>query len=334
MAAIQTQFDQFHAAVKLDEDNEKAKLREKRDTLIKELRERLPEDAPSFEYFHQGSYSMHTGVVPLNGNYDIDVGLIFDCKRDKYADPVELKKIVRDALSNGNRTVDIRRPCVTVTYMRDGTPIYHVDLAIYVKRDDSYLDLAMGKENSDAEKRYWQVSDPKTLTSKITGRFSDDDAAQYRRCIRALKRWRCEKFSTGGPLSIAITTAAHQWFQPAKSVSGKYLDLIALKNLTATMLVQFSDTEHDGEIANRLKVYLPVTPNNDLMAGMTNIQMSDFKGKLKALNDALKSAEAEELPEVACATLQKHFGDDFPVPDKNETAKSVKAPYISTGASA
>ena len=123
---FEKQFDDFHSCIKLDEDDEKRKLRDKRETLIKELRARLPADVPAFENFNQGSYSMHTGTVPVDGNYDIDVGLIFDCKRDKYIDPVELKKKVRDALSNGNRTVEIRRPCVTVSYMKDGKPEYHV----------------------------------------------------------------------------------------------------------------------------------------------------------------------------------------------------------------
>ena len=92
MPAVQKQFDDFHANLKLDEDDEKAKLREKRDTLLKTLRANLPADVPVFESFHQGSYSMHTGVVPLDGNFDIDVGLIFDCQRDTYTDPVTLKK--------------------------------------------------------------------------------------------------------------------------------------------------------------------------------------------------------------------------------------------------
>ena len=70
-AAVQTYFEDFHRAIRLDEDDENAKLREKRDTLLKDLFNRLPEGMPSFESFHQGSYSMRTGTVPLDGNYDI-----------------------------------------------------------------------------------------------------------------------------------------------------------------------------------------------------------------------------------------------------------------------
>jgi len=243
MAAIQTQFDAFHSRIKLDDDDERATLRQKRETLVKDLREKLPEDVPAFKEFNQGSYAMNTGTVPLNGNYDIDVGLVFECKQDKYKDPVELKKKVRDALNRLNRTVDIRRPCVTVTYLRDGNPEYHLDLAIYAQRDDGLLDLAVGKEFSLPAERKWQISNPKGLTGLIKDRLKEDEAAQFRRCVRYMKRWRDHKFSNGGaPLSIALTVAAYHWFQPYQELSGKFVDLAALKNLTSDMLNNFTAT--------------------------------------------------------------------------------------------
>lgn len=338
MPAVQKQFEQFHDAIKLEADNEKAKLQEKRDILLKALKAGLKEDDPGFESFHQGSYSMHTGVKPLDGNFDIDIdlGVIFDCKQDRYEDPVELKKLVRDALQTNVRTVKIRRPCVTVNYMTGDTVNYHVDLAVYVKRDDGKLDLAKGKENSDAAYRVWEVSDPKELTNIICTAFSDDkDLAQYRRCIRYIKRWRHVQFASGGaPLSIALTVAAKNWFQPYFNLSGKAGDLRAMLNWVETMLSQFSYDMSGEEWHDRLKVWLPVAPNTDLMAKMTKGQMESFQEKLKALRDALKVAEAEELPEDACKKLRKQFGDDFPIPPKEDTAKSVASAVISTGSSA
>lgn len=335
MPTIQKDFEDFHSKIKLDENDENAKLREKRDTLINELKEKLPNDVPSFSEFHQGSYSLNTGVVPLDGNFDIDVGLIFDCTKDKYEDPVELKKKVRDALTRVNRTVDIRRPCVTVTYFTNGIADYHVDLAIYVKRNDDDLDIAMGKENSIAEKRVWDISAPKELTKKINEKFSEQEAAQFRRCIRYMKRWRDHKFSNGGaPLSIALTVAAYRWFQPSQELSGKFTDLKALKSLTSAMLNNFNLQVHEDEYVNRLAVNLPVTPNSDLMAGLTNLQMASFKEKLTALRDELSAAELEALPEDACRRMKKQFGEEFLVPTADDTAKAVRAPYISTGTSA
>lgn len=333
--AIQKDFEDFHSRIKLDDDDENAKLREKRDTLIKDLRANLPDDVPAFSEFSQGSYAMNTGVVPRDGNYDIDVGLLFDCKKDKYTNPVELKKKVRDALTRVNRTVNIRRPCVTVTYLRNGEPDYHVDLAVYVKRSDACLDIAMGKENSTEENRVWEISDPKELTKKINDKYSGQEGAQYRRSIRYLKRWRNNKFTNGGaPLSIALTTAAYHWFQPYQELSGKDADLKALKNLTTTMLNNFSSTWHEGETASRLEIKLPVEPRSNLMSGMTNLQMTNFKERLTTLRDELIAAEKDELPEDACRRMKKQFGDEFHVPEPSDTAKAVPAPYISTGTSA
>lgn len=336
MPAVQTQFDEFHDAIKLDEDDEKATLREKRETLVKALRENLPADVPLFTKFDQGSYSMSTGVVPLDGNYDIDVGLVFDCTREKYPDPVALKKKVHTALNIPPRTVVIRRPCVTVNYMRGDIPIYHVDLAIYAGRSDGLLDIAKGKENSTAAHRTWEPSDPKGLTKLICEAFTDArDLAQYRRCVRYIKRWRDVQFRNGGaPLSIALTVAARAWFKPRFEASGKSSDLLALQNWVKALLNNFSWMTTDEGFHQRLKVNLPVTPFSDLMAGMTRLQMENFKGKLESLCDALGKAYDEGVPEEACKCLQKQFGDDFPVPPKAATAKTVVAPVISTGNSA
>lgn len=336
MATLQQQFDEFHTRIKLDQDDERAKLRDKRDTLIRALANNLDDDVPAFEKFDQGSYAMHTGVLPPDKNYDIDVGIVFDCTRDKYADPVELKKKVCKALNTHGRSVVIRRPCVTVNYMRGNEVDYHVDLAIYVKRDDGLLDLAKGKLNSSTEKRVWEPSDPRKLTDIICTAFSDaDDLAQYRRCIRYFKRWRNVQFANGGaPLSIALTVAAKNLFATRFSTSSRPVDLLAMIDWVDALLGQFQQLYTDEGWHRRLVVTLPVTPYCDLMEWMSKGQMETFETKLKSLRQALVDAEAEELPEEACKKLRKQFGDDFPVPEKAATAKAVSAAVISTGHSA
>jgi len=337
MPAVQKQFEDFHKAICLDDDDEKATLREKRETIIKALRANLGDDVPAFTNFNQGSYSMHTGVVPLDGNFDIDVGLIFDCNQDKYPDPVVLKKKVRDAIDTNFRTVEIRRPCVTVNYISGGKTAYHVDLAIYSQDASGTLYLAKGKENSAPEHRIWEASDPKGLTKLVCSAFDDtEELSQYRRCIRYLKRWRHWQFSgSGAPLSIALTVAALKWFKPNFSTSGKPVDLLAMLDWVQTMLDNFtSEYRDEGGWHERLRVPLPVQPYTDLMEKRTAAQMMDFKERLESLRDALQEAYDEDLPEDACKVLQKQFGDDFKVPEKAETAKMVAPAVISTGNSA
>jgi predicted nucleotidyltransferase len=331
MPNLQEYFSEFHDNIKLGNFDEDQTLREKRDLLVQDLRAGLPDDAPSFTNFDQGSYAMFTGTNPKDGNYDIDVGIIFDCTKDDYEDPVELKKIVRDALTRGNRNVAIRRPCITVEYLKNSEVDYHVDLAIYVNRGyDNYLDLAKGKEFSESENRFWEISDPKGLISMINNKFSDsDEMAQMRRCIRYFKRWRDYKLISGKPFSIALTVAAFHWFSPYKdNFSDKYQDVDALISLCDMMLANF-DTN------TWLAINLPVQPYGDLNGRMTVHQMDTFNERLEAFRDALKRASDEDVKEEACKILRKQFGNEFPVPEKKDTAKTAAvAGFAPAGASA
>ena len=273
---------------------------------------------------------MHTGVQPKDGNYDIDVGLIFKCTRDDYDDPVDLKEMVRDALNYGNRTVKIRRPCVTVEYIKNGEVDYHVDIAIYAERtNEDVLDLAKGKENSDVQKRKWEISDPKGLIDCIQNKYSTkDDKAQMRRCIRYLKRWRDNKLP-GKPFSIALTCAIYHWFQPSYDIfSNKYYDIDALILFVKEMTRNFN---YNGW----LTINLPVEPYTDLNSRMTEKQMQIFKEKLEGLEEALCKAENEDEEDMACKYLKKQFGDEFPIPEKKNLYKKAETSgFAPAGASA
>jgi len=210
-------------------------------------------------------------------------------------------------------------------------------LAIYTRDADGTLYLAKGKENSADEHRIWEVSDPKELTKRVCGAFNDSEQlAQYRRCIRYLKRWRhCQFSGSGAPLSVALTVAALHWFKPNFSIAGKPVDLLAMLTWVEAMLGKFIyEFRQDDGLHERLKVMLPVAPYSDLLAQRTAAQMKNFQQKLESLRDALRDAYNEELPEDACKLLNKQFGDDFKVPEKSETAKAVSAAVISTGNSA
>jgi predicted nucleotidyltransferase len=341
MADLQKQFDDFHSEIRLGNKDEKAKLQDKRDLLVKNLSDGLKKKADNggkkytFGSFNQGSYAMHTGTKPLDNDYDIDVGIIFDNSKNDFNNALELKKIVRDAISSNFRTVNIRRPCVTTTYLKDGNPDYHVDLAIYVKKpfSDSYY-IAMGKEHSSEENIEWVDSDPKGLTAKINNCHSDDDRKQFRRVIRFMKRWRDNSFSKSNeaPISIALTCSAYHWFVPKKS-AGSYNDLRATLSLVQSMLDNY------GIFSGRLAVSLPVIPYNDLFEGLTNKQMYSFKEKLENFRDTLKSSLENNSVKDASEQLIKCFGAEFPEgldteDSSDDSLESFKHPVVTTGSSA
>ncbi len=350
MARVQKQFDQFNEAIKLKRFEENQTLREKRDIIRRKLRERLPgvfaahgEECPAFFFRDQGSYKMGTGIKPLDDDFDIDQGLYFVIATTAYPDPVVLKRRVHEALDGHTDSVRIRRPCVTVTYHEEGEPIYHVDIAVYSDgsaNPDGNSQLAKGREYSTPEHRYWEASDPQGLIDKIDERFKGNDAKQFRRGVRYLKRWKGEKFSGEGnvaPLGIGLTVATYDDLATVYTdeAAGKPDDLEALRRLVGKILGRFSRVfGAGGNLAWRLVVPLPVEPGNDLFEQMTDTQMAGFEEKLQALRDALEAATDEIDPVEACKTLQGVFGEDFPIPEKEETAKRHASAIVSSSNSA
>lgn len=338
MAKIQKQFDDFHGAIKLGRFDEEKTLRDKRDIIRGKVEDKLPavfdkygEDCPDFSFLDQGSYQMGTGTKPLGGDFDIDQGLYFDSATDAFPDPVVLKQRVHEALDGHTKDVQIRRPCVTVFYQENGEPIYHVDIAVYsdgANTIDGKPRLAKGKEDSALEYRIWEISDPQGLADTVLARFTGNDRQQFRRIVRYLKRWRDLNFPEGGharPLGVALTVATCYDLQPtyADVFAGKPDDLGALRSLVSRILNRFAYVwnSDEGACVYRLAVKLPVEPYNDLFEQMTNKQMQQFETKLTELGNALDAAAGDVDPRAACLRLQEVFGQNFPVPAVEETAK-------------
>jgi hypothetical protein len=334
MADIQRQLVQFDEAIRLKRFDENATLREKRDAVLTRLRDqhnalrRQGVKVPAFDWFNQGSYQMGTGVTPADGDYDIDVGLRFDCTRADYSDPVALKSLVFRALDGHTQRVEMRRSCVTVFYQRAGEAVYHVDLAVYAQETALFggrvLYIAKGKANSDPARRTWEHSDPEGLMRWVEGRCSDGaDQQQYLRIVRALKRWRSEKFKTDGanaPTGIALTVAAGTRFRPMtrwdfglnRTVPD---DLAALTALVDALSASFTVAGLSGSYTPqyRLAVTLPVEPRADLCARMTDGQMTTLRERLIRLRDALRAAHDDRDIAQASRRLRTEFGDAFPV---------------------
>jgi len=331
MANVQKYFNDFHEAIKLDYEDNKV-LRERRDELLEELKEHLKNESRSVSEFHQGSYAMHTGIKALdNGDYDIDVGLVFELDIEENKNPVEVKKWVYNALKDTYPNITMKKPCVTVEFEseEDDSRNYHVDFAIYaedINTKDIYL--AKGKLHSTEANREWEISEPKELVKKIKERYENlDDRQQFRRVVRYLKRWKDLKFKdqVNRPSGIGLTLAALNHFTPVidrdhfadtKTIK----DLEAIKSFVEQMISRFQTVFHDEEFAQRLVVTLPTKPYSDVYEGISNSQMQEFKKKLEDLKINLEKAINEVDIVVACTILQKSLGEDFPIPSEEETS--------------
>ncbi|WP_437953758.1 cyclic GMP-AMP synthase DncV-like nucleotidyltransferase [Sorangium sp. So ce296] len=332
---MQKHFVQFDEAIRFDRDAEKAILAEKRERILRRLSEGIKRQRvdgtkiPSYETpFNQGSYAMNLGVKPVDGDFDIDVGLRFDLSKDEYPDPVVVKSWVHKALDGHTKKVDVRRSCVTVYYQEGGEDAYHVDLAIYSsgKRNADGKDyIAKGKPGQKVEERRWEPSDPLELQNIIMSGRSEEEAQQFRRVIRVLKRWKELRLSKNhgraAPKGIALTVAAHHWFQACgkADVSGKitkYDDLGALSKLVSWMLSKFEPVWNAEERRSvpRLRIENPVSRTYDFCSNMSSASMIGFKAGLEQLLAALKRAEGAIDARAACEALREQLGADFPLP--------------------
>lgn len=325
--SIQSEFIDFHNRIKLDYDV-KAELAEKRDILLGILRN--SGKLPGFEEYNQGSYGMYLGVEPIDGReYDIDVGLRFNADKDDY-EPMDIKNIIADVLKNlTDYGTTVKKPCVTVTYKKDGEAAYHVDLVTYLYEDhtdkDSQLYLARGKE-SMPEEIYWEKSDPVGLVDYINNKVNKGNARdQFRRTIRYIKRWKNRRFNSAGhaePASIGITLIVADNF-----VESSGDDLSALLSAVKSIQNLFQTVKYeDGRWLYRIKYPMPYSLNfendTDAFEKMTDIQMTDFKEKLEKLVRDLEAVQNEPDEVEQCRKLQKIFGDDFHVPEAKNVSKA------------
>ena len=336
MVNLQSEFINFHDAIKLTEEDDT--LREKRNILLNKLKANISDEAAPYTYFNQGSYAMHTGIKPDDGDYDIDVGLKFDINREDYTDPLEAKKWVRDALEGHTKSVKIRRSCVTVTYQKDDEPIYHVDFAVYAaNNDDGKLYIAKGKEFSTEENRYWEESDPQELLNHINSLYDDaDDRSQFRRCIRYAKKWKNQKFDLSGnaaPTGIALTALACSYFKPTyirewTTQKKAFDDFNAFHSFMKSIKKSFILTwdSENGRYYHKISCHLPVAPYNDLFAKMTSKQMNEFYEEVESLLGDMDRVTKQTKRSEACKILVSIFGNDFPV--------TVDRSYVGTSESA
>jgi hypothetical protein len=319
---FQSQFLKFHDAIKTIDTEENALLRDKRDAVLQRMRDR----SLRFDFFNQGSYAMGTGCVPVRADFDIDVGIVFSGPlSERPTDPRTVKRWVRDAVTGHTQTIEWRRNCVRVQYTRQGSELYHVDLAVYWKappedtlfgtRTSEQMWLAVGKEFSGPSECRWDATEPKELLKLVTSHLSGEDRMQFRRVIRYLKRWKDLAFGAGGngaPVGVGLTLAALRWFRPTATYGQvtplQYDDLAATLDLVRQMRGNFQHVIHDSEWVRRLAVVMSVKPGRDVFARMSNAQMRTFDDRLATLEADLASAQQAR----DSRPLLKAFGSDFP----------------------
>ena len=348
--SLQTQYINFIKNIKLTRESDKYKeAREKDDLITPKVESAFKDEGYVVDSnFLQGSLATHTGIIPLDGDYDIDRAVVIT-KSSSPTDPIEPKKIVKDVLSNhGFKNPRIKKPCVTANY--ESKPL-HIDFPIY--RIDEYgnYQLAVGKENANEENKYWDDSDPKELVDWITSdthhqsifeKLSDEEVWQYYRLFRYIKRWRDFQYKSETErkkvYSISLTVMFKESFKPNVDDSGKPDDHSALKDTLDTMLNIKNYFIGTAEGKFKIIVNLPVKPKRDIFNDKGNDVGTTLKNRLQKLLDTLHTVDSKQDLKEQCELLQKQFGYDFPVPDNSNknnsraTSKTAGLVGVSNGA--
>lgn len=323
--SMQSQFLKFNDNIAADFDTKK-ELSQKRDILIHKLRN--SNELPSFKEFNQGSYAMFTGVIPEDGDeYDIDVALRFNENKRDY-NPIDIKNIIYNILKDHtDYGVEIKKPCVTVRYKKNGEIKYHVDLVIYLyddkNNDESQIYIAKGKDENSQE---WEKADPKGLVDYINEKIEiGEKRNQFRRVVRYLKKWKNRKFSNTGnvnPPSIGIALIIADNFNYYKDN-----DLDALINIVEKIIDKFIFVGCSENFRQLYRINLSLPSmlkfeyGTDIFKKMTDTQMTDFKDKLEKLKKNLLEVSEEVDEYEKYRKLNKIFGDSFELQEEENFAK-------------
>ena len=162
------EFNKFYRTSVVLPETEQNELREKRKLNVKRLKEGLLEyneenkkDYKISEDRIQGSMAMHTIVQNDNGDYDIDVGIVFESSNLNGLGPLASRNMVADALKRKTKQFaeepEVKTSCVRLKYTSTG---YHVDFALFKREKDTVDDKEYTYEHAGSE---WSVRDVKAL---------------------------------------------------------------------------------------------------------------------------------------------------------------------------
>lgn len=189
MYDLSSKFNTFYTSYVVLSQDEQNNLHNKKDLNIQRLKDGLKEynieNNTSYtiaETCVQGSMAMSTVVQNEDGDYDIDVAVVFDKSvlGDKGAQAT--RNLVANALKRKtkqfNADPEVKTSCVRIKY-EDG---YHIDFAVYRRHYDSENECWI-YEHAGSD---WSVRELKGLTEWFKSQNNDSDG-KLRKVIRLSK---------------------------------------------------------------------------------------------------------------------------------------------------
>ena len=303
MAHLQKQLEEFHRNIMFDFE-QKSDLRDKRDKLLQKITRSLSEQKKPIPILeNQGSYIYGVGIKPVSGDYDIDVGLVFNIKSDAYR-ATDLRNWIYNAVKKHTENVEQKGPCIRVRYEAG----YHVDLVCYASNSSKESEnFKLAHKNGS-----WIPSNPKkikeyvqTARKKFNDTQDNSGSDQLQRVVRFLKRWidlMFPKESDDKPTGLAILLYCIETLQSPAFDSQRRSD-----DLQALIYIAEKARNSDQIIACK-----PGTGEN-VFQKISDSGMQELISKFQQLHHTLLGARNSDNLKNVCELMRSQFGNDFPL---------------------
>ena len=262
---------------------------------------------PPIEFKVQGSFTMDTIIRPLNGEFDIDIGIYFkfpSSDPDKWPVPQTVSGWVYEAIKNHTSTPpENKTTCVRLSYKpisKSSDHGYHVDLPIYGECKDGWGDQY--KVIGINDDRQWnEKSDPSAFTKWFDAKClkNEKDRKQLIRIVKYLKAWK--DFQT----------------KDIKMPSGMILTIVAAKNFQPNERDDIALYKTIDEIHFNLWwgfwVTKPIAPGNNLVAEQkfSTKRKEFFMERLMKLRNDSRLAINSDSYDESSSLWRRHFGNRF-----------------------
>ncbi|WP_067099224.1 CBASS cGAMP synthase [Marinomonas atlantica] len=323
-----------------------------RDCLPKVLQDQFDVSSPpNPRFFTQGSWAYKTINAPAKNpqQADIDDGcylplsFVANTERPSIAANIFFKaseQALKALLEIKGWRLTSKATCIRVII----ADYAHIDIPLYAIPDNEFVTLskasmehghgslseAMNRSDRDSwvalphdkvllahRENNWMPSDPRPVKTWFQTQV-EVKGEQFRRIVRYLKAFRDWKWSTGGPSSILLMTAAAPFFEKHNQ-----RDDLALLNVVK-------------EIPEKLRsgVYNPVDSSESLTDRLGKDAVEEAAQAFEEFERSLSSAIYGSRSTTACITMQELFGSRFPYDPNRVVSVSVEDTITATPAKA
>jgi hypothetical protein len=280
----------------------KEDLRKSRDAIREKIRvsfEKKDRKKPNFA--GQGSYVTKTTIRPLDGEYDIDDGVYLqniDTSKDisEWEKTETVHSWIHDAVNEHTNDTQSKARCVRVIYSKN----YHVDLPIYVEKDNVYYIAEKGDKQ-------WHKSDPKAINDWFKDR-DNEDRKKLRRLTIYLKAWKDFREFNNESLKLIgglqLTVLAEKYFYNSDNDEEAFFKTVEKIN---------------NRLHNHPPLINPIDKDADLFSVYSDGRIDTFKNEFNSLYNKSKAAYDEHNNLESAKLWQKVFGDEFLLPEENKS---------------